>query len=363
MLLILAGNQRANPWTDASPDYWRFANIWDARWYHIIAVSGYPSELPLTDDGHVAENAWAFLPVFPAFMRLLMVTGIPWDPLAVMVSLGFGLGSALLFYRLMTRVVARDQAMFAVVLYCVAPVSALFQLGYAEAMQMFFLNLALLLLLDRRYALLFPVVAVMALTRPAGLAFALALALHIVYRFAVRRREPFPARERVLSAGVAVFSGLMGLAWPILAWAVTGLPSAYFDTELAWRSAYIGHVELIPFTAWFQSGSWWLGEPLGWIVVCTVAIGFAAALFSPAVRRLGVDLRFWLASYGLYLFAVFFPQSSTFRLLMPMAPMLGAIALPRNAIYRISVVVVSLVLQWGWLLVCWAVDGRDWTPP
>ena len=46
-------------------------------------------------------------------------------------------------------------------------------------------------------------------------------------------------------------------------------------------------------------------------------------MFTPAVKRLGVDLRFWVASYALYLLAVFFPQSSTFRLLMPMFPLLG----------------------------------------
>ena len=46
-------------------------------------------------------------------------------------------------------------------------------------------------------------------------------------------------------------------------------------------------------------------------------------------ERDGVDVRFWLASYALYLLAVFFPQSSTFRLLVPMFPLLGVVAQPR----------------------------------
>ena len=57
------------------------------------------------------------------------------------------------------------------------------------------------------------------------------------------------------------------------------------------------------------------------------------------MRRLGVDLRFWMLSYSLYLLAVFFPQSSTFRLLMPLSPLLGAVAQPRSRLYRACLVV------------------------
>jgi hypothetical protein len=204
----------------------------------------------------------------------------------------------------------------------------------------------------------------MALTRPSGLAFALALGLHVIYRFVTRSRDPFPRRERMLAASVTLFSAVMGLAWPLAAWAATGDLMAYTDTELAWRAPYIGYVELVPFTAWFQGGVWWLGTPWGIVVVTALILAFAVALFTPAVRRLGVDLRWWLASYGLYLLAVFFPQSSTFRLLMPMFPLLGAAAaVPRSRVYRVSIVLLCVVGQWGWLLICWGVDGYDWTPP
>ena len=364
LVLLLANVQGANPWTRASPGYAEFANMWDARWYNIVAVAGYPSTLPLTVGGEIAENAWAFMPGYPAVVRLMMVlSGQQWAPVAVFVSLACSLGAALLFYRLMRRVQAPSVALFAVVLFCVAPLSPVLQFGYAESMYLFLLMLALLLLLERRYVLLFPVIAVMALTRPSGLAFALALGLHVVHRWLTRARDPFPVRERMLAASVAVFSGVSGLAWPAIAWNVTGSITAYTDTELAWRSAYIGYGELVPFTAWFQGGVWWLGNPLGIIVVVGLILAFGLMLFLPAVRRLGVDLRFWLASYGLYLLAVFFPQSSTFRLLMPMFPLLGAVAQPRSIVYRVGMVLLFIAGQWGWLLLCWGVDGADWTPP
>jgi hypothetical protein len=364
LVLILASVQGQNPWTGAQPGYAAFANMWDGLWYHIVAVGGYPTELPVTAEGHVGENAWAFMPVYPLVVRMLMVlTGAPWEPLAVLVSVLCSLGTALLFYRLMRRVQPSSTALFAVVLFCVAPLSPLMQFGYAESMQLLMLTGALLLVLQRRYLLLVPLIAVMALTRPTGLAFALFLTLHVGYRWYTRHRDPFPVHEAATAFSVAVFSGLMGLAWPGIAWLVTGSMTAYTDTELAWRSAYIGYQELVPFAAWFQSGVWWLGAPLGILVVVGLIVGFTAMMFTPMVRSLGVDLRLWVVSYALYLLAVFFPQSSIFRLMMPMFPLLGALALPRSRVYRVVVTLALICGQWGWLLLCWGVDGADWTPP
>jgi hypothetical protein len=371
ILLSFAAAEAKNAWTSASPDYFSFANIWDGRWYQIVAGYGYPASLPSGDGIHVTENAWAFLPGYPGVVDAVMfLTRLPWEVAAVLVSFLAGAGAALVFYRLMRRVrLGRSAALFAVVLFCVAPVSPLFQVAYAESLYTLLLVTALLLLVERRYGWLFPVVLAMAFTRPSGLAFALAVGMHVVYRWVRRREDPFPPRERILSLSLAVFSGLAGLAWPAIAAIGTGSWTAYTDTELAWRAPYIGYTHLVPFAPWFQGADWWasamLGLP-GWIGVVTLIVIvalFAVLQFSPPVRRLGVDLRFWIAAYSLYLFAVFFPQSSTFRLLMPLFPLLGALALPRNRVYRVALVVLFLALQVGWVFLCWFIDGYDWSPP
>ena len=363
IVLSLANVQGANPWTGAGPGFFEYANIWDARWYQIVWLTGYPAELPLTPDGHVAENAWAFLPVYPALVGMLTWLAVPWNVASVVIALAAGLGAALVFHRLMSRFLAPDQALYAVVLFCVAPVSPIMQFGYGESVGFLLLALALLLLVERRYGWLFPVILAWSFTRPGALAFALTLVLHWAWRWFRRRRDPFPVRERVLAASVAVFAGLAGVSWIGIAWAATGDMQAYTDTELAWRSAYIGYRELVPFTAWFQSGDWWLGQPLGTIAVIALISAFAVLVASPAVGRLGTDIRLWSISYALYLLAVFFPQSSTFRILAPLFPLLGAFALPRARWYRWGLVVLFLALQVGWLLICWGIDGLDWTPP
>jgi hypothetical protein len=364
MMLVFAEWQQPSPWAGAHPDYLQFAQFWDSGWYHTIATSGYPTVLPLDAGGHVAENAWAFLPAYPGLVRLLMeISGAPWEIVSVVVSVLFSLAGALAFYRLMRLVTSQSTALFSVVLLCVAPLSPIMQVSYAESMSAFFLTLALYFVLRRRYLVMLPVVAVMAMTRPTGLAFAMMLALHFGYRWFTRRRDPFPLREMVMAAGATAFSLLVGLAWPLVAWIATGTPSAYTDTELAWRAAYVGYGALTPFSAWIDAAGFWMPGPVGIIVLCLLVALFVVVLFLPPVKRLGVDLRLWLASYAVYLLAVFFPQTSTFRLLMPMSPLLGAIAEPRSRIYRVIVVAVVLVAQWGWIYLCWWSNGYDWTPP
>ena len=370
MLVILASVQGPNPWTGAHPGYFDYASIWDGRWYDIVAEAGYPHTLPIGEDGTVQQNAWAFLPAYPFLVRVVMaITFLPWSPAAVLVSFGFGLAAALVFYRLMVLRLPASTSLFAVVLFCVAPTSPLFQLAYAESMYLFLLTLSLYLLLRRRYWWMLVPVVLAAFTRPSGLAFALALGLHVVYRWVVRRRDGFPVRERVASVVATVVAGLSGLAWPAIAGLVTGVPDAYTATELSWRSDYIGQTHLVPFAPWIQAANWWfavwLGVPawLGYLTLVLIVALFAIWMFTPSVRRLGVDLRFWIAAYALYLLAVFFPQSSTFRLLAPMAPLLGAVAQPRSRVYRVGMVVLALALQLGWLLIAWGVDGYDWSPP
>jgi hypothetical protein len=373
IMLAFAAAQQQNSWTGPRPGYFDFAGIWDGHWYYIVAVSAYPTTLPIGADGHVAQNAWAFLPAYPAVVRLLMPSWESWNVVAVIVSVAFACGAALLFFRLMRRVLPDGTALFATVLFCTAPLSPILQVAYAESMQLFFLFLALILLLDRRYLLLIPVVVVMAFTRPSGLAFAALLLFHLIHRFVTRGRDPFPWRQRlaVIVAGLASF--LAGIAWPAIAALVTGDPTAYTDTELSWRALYLGHYdELVPFQGWIEGAEWWLhwiGVPspaslvLGCIGLVVLVAVVTVALLSPWARRIGVDLRLWIAGYGLYVLAVFFPQSSTFRILVPMAPALGALAVPRNRVWRIALVLLGIAGQAGWVYIAWWVDGYDWTPP
>ena len=370
IMVVFAQLQGTTYWHGPKPDYFAFAGFWDSEWYRTVSIAGYPAQLPIGGDGHVLQNAWAFLPGYPAVVRAFLLVGIPFEYASVIVSVAFALGAALLLHRLMARVLPEGTALFAVVLFCTAPLSPILQVGYAESMQLFFLFLALLLFQDRRYYLMIPIIGIAALTRPSGLAFAVMLLLHLIVRFVTRARDPFPWRERIAVIVAGLASAFLGVLWPLVAWIGTGVPSAYTDTELAWRVGYIGYQDLLPFAPWVQGSQWWLAwirvpasTIVGPILLLIVVALFAVLLFVPPVRRLGVDLRLWLVGYAVYLLAVFFPQSSTFRLFMPFAPALGAVAIPRSPVYRAAMVVLGIAGQVLWVLACWFVIDPDWTPP
>jgi hypothetical protein len=369
ILLVFAWLQQANPWTGAHPDYFAFAQIWDGTWYHIVAQSGYPATLPYDSLGHVQQNAWAFLPAYPLLCgAIAFVTGLPFSVVGVFVSVGFAAGAALVFYKLLVPQLGASTALFSVVLFCFAPLSPVLQVDYAESMQLFFLACSLLYLLRRNYWMMLPFVAFMSFTRPTGLAFALAMGLHVIYRWVTRHRDPYPVREIVASVAATIASALLGYAWPFIAGVVTGVPDAYTATELSWRAPYVGWGGLVPFEPWIQGAKWWFErigstQAVGYLLLAIAVILFAAMLFSPPLKRIGVDLRLWIASWTIYLLAVFFPQSSVFRLFMPIFPVLGAIAQPKSPAYRVGIVLLFIAGQIGWIYIAYWSDGYDWTPP
>jgi len=371
ILLIYASQQVASPWSGAHPDLIAFSSYWDAEWYLRIVAFGYPSELPLNDEGQVVENAWAFMPAYPYLVAVFSwLVAVPFRLVAVVVSVLFALAAAFVYYRLFLQWLPHRGALAGVALMLFNPVSPILQVGYAESMHLFLLGVALLLLVRRRYVALLPVIVLMSFTRPTGLAFALALLGHLGVRWWRHRKgvEPFPAIEvaRVVVAGVV--SAVCGLAWSAIAAIATGQPDAYLATELAWRRGYIGDGHLVPFSPWVEGAGWWASwwgwpEWLGLAGLVVAVLLLVVALVSPWMRRLGVDLRLWVAAWLVYLLAVFFPQSSTWRLLLPASPALAALAVPRSRWIVPVAIGLGIVGQWFWVGGMWAwVDG-DWTPP
>ena len=338
----------ANGWPFASyrrdPSFFTFSGSWDASFYRIIAEHGYPATLPVDDAGHVLPNAWAFLPVFPGVVRALMpaVGGSFWVA-GVLVATAAGAGACVVLYRLVLAVGDGRRARWATALFAFGPTGFLLQVAYAESLFLLLLFGGLLALVRRRYWLVGPLGVVAAFTKPGALALAVALAVHLVVRWtADGRRFRWRDRAAVVVSGLAVAAA--GLAWPVVASAVTGRPGAYLDTELSWWVGFVGRTHFAPLTPWFTMASTWLGA-LGVVLVVLVLAGAVWFWCRRDVRALGVDVLSFTASYGAYLVAVFLPQQSLPRLLMPMAPLLGSDVFVRTRRRAISWLVVGVCLQ------------------
>ncbi|MFK4838035.1 hypothetical protein ACI3KY_20100 [Microbacterium sp. ZW T2_14] len=345
---------------------------WDGAWYWLVAFSGYPSPLPLTDAGQVAENAWAFLPLYPYLSQAVALPfGGQWGTGALLVSLVAGYGASVALYRLLRLRLDESATLWAVAFFASGPLAALFQVGYAEALNLFWLFCALWCVARRRYGWLYVLIPLMAFTRPGVLAFGLFLALFGVWRWVRRAREPLRTPEVVHIVALGLLSVVAGFAWQFIAGWVTGEPGAYLSTELAWRRNWVaGDPSFAPFepflagiSFWFET-MWHLPLALGYVVVgaSVLLIGAALALL-PQVRRLGVEIRLWSVSYLVYLLLVFFPQSSIFRLLVPLSPLWGAFAVPRSRVWRVGVLIACLVGQWWWIYNMYALGSSSWQVP
>lgn len=349
----------ARDWTFASyrahPTFFTFSGSWDASAYKTIAEHGYPTTLPVDAAGHVVPNPWAFLPVFPGIVRAVTgATGLSFYPAGVAVATVFGFGAALMLYRLLILRVPQARAVFAVALFCFGPMGFLLQTAYAESAFLFFLFTALWCLLERRYLLLIPFAVVAAFTRPGILALSLTLGVHLVVRLVAARRgrEEFVLRERatLVVAGVAVTAA--GLLWPVIATAVTRTSDAYLETELSWWVGYVGRQHFAPLTPWFVMAATYLS----WAGIVLVLLVLAAGTFwltRPSSRALGHEIVAFTSSYWLYLFAVFLPQQSLIRLMMPVAPLLGSSVFSATKRRRITSLTVAIVLQAVAILPLW----------
>lgn len=371
LMVVAAGQSTSLSRFGADAGLIDFVLGWDAQWYWLVAEEGYPAELPRTESGDVAENAWAFMPVFAYAAKAVGGLFGSWGAGAFVVSFLAGYGACLALHRLLRDRIGPSAATWAVVFFAFGPLAALFQVGYAESLFLLLLLVALDLTARQRYAWLYLLIPAMAFTRPGILAFALYLGLHGIVRLVRRRSEPLRARDVVHILSLGALATFCGFAWQVIAGLVTGDAGAYLATELAWRRNWIvGGVEgFVPFEGWIQASQFWFGQwglPTEWgpVALALLVVGVAAALlYARPVKALGSVLRLWSASYLLYLLAVFFPQSSTFRLLLPLSPLWGAVAMPRSRLWRSGVLVACLVGQWAWIHHMYALGNTYWQVP
>ncbi|PKI92097.1 hypothetical protein CW368_04470 [Actinomycetales bacterium SN12] len=353
----------------AAPTLGDYALGWDAQWYWTVAVVGYPNVLPVNEAGQVLENAWAFMPVY-AYLAQFAGLGV-WAAGAVLVSLAAGFLACLALHRLLRPRIGAAAALWAVAFFASGPLATLFQVGYAESLFVLLLLVALDLVSRHRYGWLYLVIPVMGFTRPGVLAFALFLGLHGISRWASRDRHPLPSKHIAHIIALGALTTLVGFSWQVVAGLVTGDPGAYLKTELSWRRNWLSDpsADFIPFEGFVRGAEFWAGQwgmPgwAGWVILTLLVIGAGYALLrARSVRRLGLDIRLWSASYLLYLLAVFFPQSSTFRLLFPLTPLAGALAVPRSRAYRWAMLLVCLLLQWVWILAMYGSAQTYWQVP
>ena len=99
-----------HPPTESGTSYGDLISNWDGQWYRFIVEHGYPHHLP-TLHGALQENQWAFYPLYPSLVRIVMWTGLPYAVAASCVSMAFGAAAMTLLYRMLAQAwAASDRA-------------------------------------------------------------------------------------------------------------------------------------------------------------------------------------------------------------------------------------------------------------
>ncbi|MES2171149.1 MAG: hypothetical protein V4479_10590 [Actinomycetota bacterium] len=178
------------------------------------------------------------------------------------------------------------------------------QVAYAESVFLFLMFAALAAMMARRYAVMLPFAVLACFAHPGGgIVLAAALALQRLRIGA--RHEVRPRSEKALAWTAVSVIGIAGI-----------------------------------------------------LLVLAVLVGFAVWFTRPFARRLGSDIRGCTLSWVAYLVAVFLPQQSLFRMLLPPSPLLGHPALSSSAPRRAITLVVGLVPQPVGILLFWVI----WPP-
>lgn len=334
----------------APPTYWHLVVNWDGQWYQRAAEHGFPSHLPLLH-GVVQQNTWGFYPLYPATVRAVMLTGLPFAPAASLVSVACGTVAVCLLYRMLMPRCGRFAATLTVLALSTYPASVTLQVAYTESMALLLAMAALMCLGRRRYGALLLVAVLLSLTRPIVLPLALVIGIHWLVRWRRRREDPFPTREAVWVACVAVLTALTFLIWPIVAAVVTGRRDAYSATRNAW--------DLEQAKGW---PSWLLVFVGDGTVALRVVVGIGVVAVAWAVARRwarlwGTELRTWAWAYPLFILGTTRPTFSIFRYAMLAAvpwwpfPEAGrSVVTPRSRVGLACVVLVfGLAFQLVWM--------------
>ncbi len=285
IIIAAARGQVPNMWTSPHPGYFDLGVQWDGSWYRQIALHGYPSVLPHDVNGALQQNAWGFSPAYPYLVRGVMgLTGLSFPVAGSMTSLVLGGLAIVVVYQLFVRYVDKRAAVVGIVLVTTLPCSPVLQICYTESLALLVLATALLLLVQRRYALAVPVVILLSLTRPVELPFALVVLVHLIVRWRRRAVDPFPGYEAVSIIGLGLVAFVSAWLWPAIAWHFTGIRSAYTDTMGTWRTS--GHVEY--FHAWWFISTYLLHTKTHAIAgLAALALVLVAAAVGPWARPLG----------------------------------------------------------------------------
>jgi Gpi18-like mannosyltransferase len=150
---------------------------WDGGWFVRVATEGYAHTYSYDSNGQMIGNGLAFFPGYPLLIRAVHALGTDAGIAALIVSWMASAVAAVLLYLLGADLVGRRFGLVLMLLFVTAPMSVVLSMGYSEAVFSAFV-IGMFYAVRRNAFLVAGALGLgAALTRPTGLAAAVALAL------------------------------------------------------------------------------------------------------------------------------------------------------------------------------------------
>jgi hypothetical protein len=333
--------------------YGSLASNWDGHWYMSIANHGYPSTLPRGAGGQVLQNQWGFYPAYPLIAGTIMhLSRLGFAVVAPTLSLLLGAAAVTVMFRLINQGSGRFAASATVLLTCTYMAAPAMQIAYTESLALLLICTALLLLRNRCYGWLVPVLVTLALTRAIALAFVPVLMVHAINRYRHRAREPFPKTDRWRVVALTLLTVALTGLWPAIAALATGDPAAYTQTMSAWGTT--GKLRVV---IEFPAFAWAEGGVLGLAVLLAIIAIASWLVLRRGARAWDPEVRAWAGFYPIYLLLANAPGSSNVRYLLLGFPLLWPFPEPAAAgserrfrmILIAGLVFVGITMQWVWI--------------
>jgi hypothetical protein len=298
------------------------AHSWDSVWYLHIAEHGYGTRFRVV--GGAIQTDWAFFPLYPELIRALRDV-VPVSPgqAALLIAWGAAALAACGVYVIGHHLHGRAVATALVLLWASLPHSVVLGLAYTEPLFTACAAWSLYAVLKGRWLTAGALATLAGLTRPSGIAVAVAVVVAAVCEV-VRRRGRVPGRLWI-GAGVAPLGWVGYVLW--VGRRTGDLFHGYFRVQSAWNSRLDFGVGSLRFVkALFLHGGR-VAFPVAVLVVAVSVLLFCLLCLErppPAlVVFAGVLLLLVLAVSG--------PFSSKPRFLVPAFPLLIP---PARAIVR-----------------------------
>ncbi len=248
--------------------------IWDGGWFINVATEGYPHGYTYNDQGVRVGNGFAFFPLFPALIKAFFLLGVPAKGASLFVAFVAGIGAGIGTYLLGTALWSRGVGYVLMVIVCAQPMSVVLLMGYTESVFLALVTVALIAAHQRVWWLAGLAGVAGALTRPTGMALALALLVAAVMAW---RDSTVRQRVWALSAACAsLAAGPLFLAW--VGWRV-GEWDAWFKVQTAgWGSTFDLGRSVVEFIAeTLSTGTGMVEAVTAWFLVGAVVFSIVAA--------------------------------------------------------------------------------------